>query len=150
MIIFRFFSLKSIFCIMFVASLLLILVVMPWWSALLMFKIAISLRLIDIINISWKPFRTIGCNLNPISKKYQQWEISLLFHAIVLLISIPSETLVLYHIAFIIYTKTYILSLVLGNWYNFFLREFIIVVVISIFVKTWLNEYYNMTQNQNQ
>ena len=62
-----------------------------------MFKIAISLRFIDIINKSWHLLETFGWNLKPLFKKYQ-WsngQISNYFDAFVLLTSIPSETSIL-------------------------------------------------------
>ena len=60
-----------------------------------MFKIAISLRLIDIINKSWHLLQTFGWNVKPLFKKYQQWEISHSFDAFVLLTSVASEMSVL-------------------------------------------------------
>ena len=46
------FSVKSVFCIKFLAGLLLIPLIMQQQSAFLMFKIAISLKFIDINNKS--------------------------------------------------------------------------------------------------
>ena len=60
-----------------------------------MFIIGISLRFIDIINESWHQLQTSDWSLNPLSKKYQQWQITHYFDALVLLISIASETSVL-------------------------------------------------------
>ena len=58
-----------------------------------MFKIARSLRLIDIISKSW--YLNHGCNLRLQFKKYEYWQISHCFDQLVLLTSIPSETLIL-------------------------------------------------------
>ena len=56
------FSVKWLFCFNIVASLL------QRWSAPLMFKIAILLSLIDIINTSWHLLQTFRRKSKPISK----------------------------------------------------------------------------------
>ena len=62
-----------------------------------MFKIAILLKFIDIINTSWYPLQTSGGNLDPLSKLYEYWKIIHSFDEVHqhLLILIPSETSVL-------------------------------------------------------
>ena len=63
------FSVKSIFYIKFMASLLLISLIIQ--RQLLMLKIGISLGFIDIINKSWNPLQAFGWNVKPLFKKYQ-------------------------------------------------------------------------------
>ena len=62
-----------------------------------MFKIAISLRLSDIIKTSWNPLQTYNSNVDLSSRKYQ---ISHSFDTLVLLRSIPSETSILYKLKY--------------------------------------------------
>ena len=89
-------------------------------SALFMVRFAMS---IVIINTLWHPLRTYGWNLNSFFRKYQQWQISYSFDALVLLISIPSETLILSSYSIFI----------LFIW-TFFLK-YTVVVAIFIFIK---------------
>ena len=58
-----------------------------------MFRIAISLSFIDIINKSWHLLQTFGSNSKTLFKKYQQTSHS--FEVLVLLTSIPSESSIL-------------------------------------------------------
>ena len=57
------FSVKLEFCINFTASILLIKLIRQRYSETLMFKIAISLRFMDIISKSCHPLQTFGWNL---------------------------------------------------------------------------------------
>ena len=65
------FLVKSVFCIKFMALLLLIPLIIQQLSENSMFEIAISLRFIEIIDKSWDPLQTFGGNVKRLSKKYQ-------------------------------------------------------------------------------
>ena len=101
---------KSIF----IASLLLIQVIIQRWLAFSIFKIAISLRFIDIINKSWHLLHTYDWNSNPLFKKCQKRLISHSFDSLVLLTSIPSETSILSKysilILFLIFTDIHLIK----------------------------------------
>ena len=88
------FLLKPAFYSKFTALLLLILLMMQQWSMPRMFNIAIWLRFIDVINISWYSLQLFGSNWNPLSSKYQYWQILHFLDALILLTSFSSESLI--------------------------------------------------------
>ena len=70
------------------------------------------------------------------------------FDVLVLLISIPSETsILLYYGIYNLYKILFIIIIFRLLIQNFLLKH-IAVVVIFIFIKNWLNEYYNIKQSQ--
>ena len=113
-----------------------------------MFKIAILLRVIDIINTSWHPLQASCWNLNPLSKKNNSEK----YNTLLIRLSYKHQSLQkrqFYHnIPFIIYAKLIYYRYFQVVQTSLFSYKYIVVVLIFIFIKNRLNEYCNVMKCQ--